>query len=89
MTSLMSRSQNDPTPVLQPTPWRPSNITTKVKQNTTNFIAKIMQKFKDFGNRFLDYIPPKPKVVDEALESFKNKTKKMYEKSDNLFQPIV
>ena len=24
---------NDPTPVLQPTPWRPSNITTKVKQN--------------------------------------------------------
>ena len=23
---------NDPTPVLQPTPWRPSNITTKVKQ---------------------------------------------------------
>ena len=26
--------QNDPTPVLQPTPWRPSNITTKVKQNT-------------------------------------------------------
>ena len=25
---------NDPTPVLQPTPWRPSNITKKVKQNT-------------------------------------------------------
>ena len=24
---------NDPTPVLQPTPWRPSNITTKVNQN--------------------------------------------------------
>ena len=24
---------NDPTPVLQPTPWRPSNVTTKVKQN--------------------------------------------------------
>ena len=24
---------NDPTPVLQPTPWRPSNITTKVKEN--------------------------------------------------------
>ena len=23
---------NDPTPVLQPTPWRQSNITTKVKQ---------------------------------------------------------
>ena len=33
---------NDPTSVLQSTPWRPSNITTKVKQN-------IKQKIKDFG----------------------------------------
>ena len=33
---------NDPTPVLQPTPWRPSNITTKVKQNIKNFAAKNM-----------------------------------------------
>ena len=24
---------NVPTPVLQPSPWKPSNITTKVKQN--------------------------------------------------------
>ena len=24
---------NDPTPVLQPTPWRPSHVTTKDKQN--------------------------------------------------------
>ena len=31
---------NDPTPILQPTPWRPSNITTKVKQNIKNFTAK-------------------------------------------------
>ena len=31
---------NDPTPVLQPTPWRPSNITTKVKQKTKNFLCK-------------------------------------------------
>ena len=23
---------NDPTPVLQPTPWRPSNITTKISK---------------------------------------------------------
>ena len=27
---------NDPTPVLQPTPWRPSNVTTKDKQNINN-----------------------------------------------------
>ena len=32
---------NDPTPVLQPTPWRPSNVTTKDKQN-------IKQKIQDF-----------------------------------------
>ena len=35
---------NDHTPVLQPTPWRPSNITTKVKQNIKNFFTKDMQK---------------------------------------------
>ena len=60
---------NDPTPVLQPTPWRPSNVTTKDKQN-------IKQKIKDFGEWLLNYIPPKPKVVDKVHESFKNKIKK-------------
>ena len=47
---------DDKTPVLQPTP---------------SFIVKSIQKIKDFGNWLLDYIPPKPKVVDEALESFR------------------
>ena len=46
-----------------------------------------MQKIKDFGEWWLNYIPPKPKVVDKVLESFKNKIKKMYEKRDSLFQP--
>ena len=88
---------NDPTPVLQPTPWRSSNIATKVKQNIKNFAAKTMQttqkfftegmqKITDFGNWLLSYIPPKPKVVDKVLESFKNKIKKMYEKKDTSFQ---
>ena len=40
---------NDPTPVLQPTPWRSSYITTKVKPDIKNFITKGMQKIKDFG----------------------------------------
>ena len=31
---------NDHTPVLQPKPWRPSNVMTKVKQNIKNFTAK-------------------------------------------------
>ena len=35
-----------------------------------------MQKIKDFGERLLNYIPPKPKVVDKVRESFKNKIKK-------------
>ena len=57
---------NDPTPVLQPTPWKSSNIKTKDKQN-------IKQKIEDFGEWLLNYIPPEPKVVDNVLESFKNK----------------
>ena len=31
-------------------------------------------------------IPPKPKVVDKALESFKNLIKKLYNKRDTSFQ---
>ena len=46
-----------------------------------------MQKIKDFGEWLLNYILPKPKVVDKVLESFKNKIKKLYEKRDTLFQP--
>ena len=64
---------NDPTPVLQPKPWISSNI---AKQNKKSFFTKGMQKIKDFGEWLLNYIPPKPKVVDKVLESFKNKIKK-------------
>ena len=46
-----------------------------------------MQKIKDFGEWLLNCIPPKPKVVDKLLESFKNKIKKIYEKRGSLFQP--
>ena len=63
---------NDPSPVLQPTPWRPSHITKKVKQNIKNLFTMGMQKIKDFGEWLLKYIPTKPKVVDKVLESFKN-----------------
>ena len=60
---------NDPTPILQPTPWRPSNVTTNDKQN-------IKQNIKDFGEWLLNYLQQKPKVVDKVLEYFKNKIKK-------------
>ena len=40
---------NDHTPVLQPTPWRPSNIALKNKQNIKHFITKDMQKTKNVG----------------------------------------
>ena len=62
---------DDKTPVLQPTP---------------SFITKSIQKIKDFGNWLLNYIPPKPKVVDEALGSFKILIKKLYNKRDTTFQ---
>ena len=62
---------DDKTPVLQPTP---------------RFIVKSIQKIKVFGNWLLKCIPPKPKGVDEALESFKNLIKKLYNKRDTSFQ---
>ena len=34
-----------------------------------------MQKIKDFGEWLLNYIPPKPKVVDKVIESFKTTLK--------------
>ena len=46
-----------------------------------------MQKITDFGEWLLNYIPPKPNVVNKVHESFKNKIRKMYEKRDTLFQP--
>ena len=61
---------DDNIPVLQPRP---------------KFIAKSMQKIKDFANRLVDYIPPKLKVVDEAFESFKNLIRQLY-KRDTSFQ---
>ena len=77
---------NDLTPVLQQTPWRPSNTAMKDKQNVKNLITKGMQKIKRFGEWLLNYIPSKSKVLDNVPESFKNKVKKMYEKRDTLFQ---
>ena len=54
-----------------------------VLQPTQKYIAKSKQKIKDFSNWLLDYIPRKLKVVDEALESFKNQiNKKLYNKRD-------
>ena len=37
---------NESTPVLQPTPWRPSNIALKNKQNMKNFAAKTGKRLK-------------------------------------------
>ena len=39
---------------------------------------------KAFGNWVLDYIPPKPKGVDEPLESFKNLIKKTVQQERHL-----
>ena len=58
---------------------------TPVVKPTQKLIAKSVQKIKDCWNWFLDYIPPKPKVVDEALESFKNLIKNLYKKRDTSF----
>ena len=66
----------EPTPVLQPTPCRPSKIAMQDKQNIQNFITKGMQNINDFGEWLLNYITPKPKVLHKVLESFKKKCTK-------------
>ena len=55
---------------------------TPVLQPTQKFIAKGIQKIKDCWKWLLDYLPEKQKVVNEALESFKNLIKKLYKKRD-------
>ena len=55
---------------------------TSVLQPTLNFIAKSIQRINDCSNCLLDYIPQKPKMVDEALESLKNLIKKFYSKRE-------
>ena len=59
---------------------------TPVLQPTSKCIAKSMRKIKDFGNWLLDYIPPKSKVVDQALEMLKNLIRKLYNKREILFE---
>ena len=59
---------------------------TPVLQTTPSFIAKSLQTIKDFGNWLLVYILPKPKLVDEALESFNNLIKKLNNKRDTSFK---
>ena len=49
-------------------------------QKTKNVFTMDMQKIKDFCEWLLNYIPPKQKVVDKVLESFKNKIKKITER---------
>ena len=47
---------NDPTPVLQSSPWEPSNFVAKSKQNTKQFCTIGMQMIKDCGEWLLNYI---------------------------------
>ena len=65
--------------------WSNSDDKTSVLQPAPNFIAKSIQKINNFGNWLLNYISPKPKVVDEALELFKNLIKKLFNKRDTSF----
>ena len=63
------------------------NFAAKTMQKTKEFFTMGKQKITDFGEWLLNCIPPKPKVVDQVLDSFKNKIKQIYEMRDSLFQP--
>ena len=68
---------DDTTPALQPTPKfiaKSMLLHAFIKDQRYQRYQKRskISKIKDFGNWLLDYIPPKRKEVDEALDSFKN-----------------
>ena len=82
-----TRSVNDSATLVDPILDDPIlDDSTPVLQITPKLIAKSMEKINDFGNWLLDYIRPKPKVVDEALESFKNIIKELYNKREISFE---
>ena len=51
---------NDHTPVLQPTPWRLSNIALINKQNIKNFAARNMQNIKNCFTKGMQKIKDLP-----------------------------
>ena len=57
-------------PVLHPTPAKPEEPR----------VTTIKNKFNEWADWLVSYIPPKPKVVDTLLEGFKNKIKGLYQK---------
>ena len=60
---IATRSENTSANLYQPI----MDDKTPVIKPTQKFIAKSVQKIEDCWNWLLDYIPSKPKVVDEAL----------------------
>ena len=65
---------------------QPTQDDNTVLKRTQKFIAESKQEIKHCWNWLFDYIPPKPKVIDEAFESFKNLIKKKYNERDTSFQ---
>ena len=55
---------------LHPTPAKPEE----------SRVSTIKNKFNEWADWLVSYIPPKPKVVDTLLEGFKNKIKSLYQK---------
>ena len=72
---------NDPTLILQKCRYKKQ---AKDKKKIYFYYGYAIDK--DFSEWLLNYISPKPKVVDNVFESFKNKIKKNYKKRDSLFQ---
>ena len=62
-------------------------ITLQYYNKRQNSLLRNMQKIKDFDNWLLEYIPPKPKVVDEALVSLKKSNLKTVQQERD-FIPI-
>ena len=69
-SSLLDEPVRDNTPTLTP-------VKASVPARVMKAIKNKVNKWTDW---FLSYIPPKPKIVDSALESFKQQIQKLYKK---------
>ena len=78
---------NDPTPVLQPNPWRQSMSRRKLSKILKIYLLKVCKRLKILVNGCWITYHQNKKWLRKCLSRLKNKINKIYEKRDSLFQP--
>ena len=69
---------DDDIPDIGVTPLQPTPATPVPKPRTQ--LMEFKKKLAEFGEWLLSHVPPKPKVVDSIINSFKQQVMKLYKK---------